>query len=383
MLLIEFDGKKLFKAHGISIAPSFLMESPDDECLVSDFDKEHWIVKAQVPVGGRGKAGGIVRAANETEIRTAVQSMLGSQLKGHRVNACLVEKIIGGDEHYLAIVIDADSGGISLMYSPDGGVDIEASAKEESRLFREKISLDRAQFEVALSNLSVWIGTENAGPIVECARKLGDMFFDLGLLVAEINPLFVNSRGEVIAGDAKVVIDLNGLEKTHEIMDVLKHHAAWYPDVWRKIQENFDFIEIDPKGNIGLITTGAGLSMMLLDEIIARGAKPFNFADIRTGQMRGDPARLVTMFNWLKNASDVRVVLVNVFAGITDLEEFAQILVSALGQMTDWDVPVIARLIGNNEQKAYSILSQTTGRIRLEPDLEKAIELAIEFGKED
>lgn len=379
MLLIESDGKELFKAHGIPVAPSFLMESAEAECGLSDGGQ--WVVKAQVPVGGRGKAGGIVRAANEQEVRAAVQSMLGGRLKGHDIKACLVEQAVSGQEHYLAVVVDPGQGGIRLMYSREGGVDIESVAKEEGKVFQETMALDRSLFDAALGNLAGWIGDESADPIVACARKLGAMFFDLGLLVAEINPLFVDAAGRVLAGDAKVVIDLSAMERTPGLMEILRKHHTWYPDAWRKIQEDFDFIEIDAQGSIGLITTGAGLSMMLLDELIARGARPFNFADVRTGQMRGDPARLMTMFGWLKKASGVRVVLINVFAGITDLEEFAQTLAKALDQVPDWKLPIVARLIGNNEGRAHAILQGRGGNIYIESDLEKAMDLAVELGR--
>lgn len=383
MLLIESDGKELFKAHGIPVANSFLMESSDDACPLSHRDARHaqWVVKAQVPVGGRGKAGGIVLTANEQEVRAAVRTMLGTRLKGHQVKACLVEDAVSGSEHYLAVVIDPGQGGIRLMYSREGGVDIETVAKQEGKVFQETLPLDVGRFDEAVNHMAAWIADESAGPIVECARKLGAMFFELGLLVAEINPLFVDKDGAVLAGDAKVVIDLNAMERTPDLMEMLRGHSTWYPDAWRKIQEDFDFIEVDVQGSIGLITTGAGLSMMLLDELIARGAKPFNFADVRTGQMRGDPARLTTMFGWLQDANNVRVVLINVFAGITDLEEFAQILVQALDRIEGWDVPIVARLVGNNEQCANVILEGLSGRVHLEPDLEKAMDLAVALGR--
>lgn len=383
MLLIESDGKALFKAHGIPVAPSFLMESADDPCPLPEPGRAHaqWVVKAQVPVGGRGKAGGIFLVSNEQETRAAVRSLLGTRLKGHQIKACLIEDAVSGKEQYLAVVVDPGQGGIRLMYSREGGVDIETIAREAGKVFQESLPLDETLFAQALERLAAWIGDSTAPAIVECARKLGALFFELGLMVAEINPLFVDDRGEVLAGDAKVVIDLNAIGRTPDILEMLRQHQTWYPDAWRKIQEDFDFIEVDAKGSIGLITTGAGLSMMLLDELIARGARPFNFADVRTGQMRGDPARLLTMFGWLKQASNVRVVLINVFAGITDLEEFAQILVKALQQIEDWNVPIVARLIGNNEQKALAILETQAGRVRFEPDLEKAMDLAVALGR--
>ncbi|HEY2133700.1 MAG TPA: hypothetical protein VGH36_12125, partial [Acetobacteraceae bacterium] len=137
--------------------------------------------------------------------------------------------------------------------------------------------------------------------------------------------------------------------------------------------EGFDYVELDPKGQIGLVTTGAGLSMMLIDELTARGAKPLNFCDIRTGQMRGSHARLIRVLEWITAHASLRAVLVNIFAGITDLGEFATLLAAAIEASPNLQVPVIVRLVGRNATDAQRILQIATPALFVTEDLETAL----------
>ena len=165
--------------------------------------------------------------------------------------------------------------------------------------------------------------------IVAIGRRLATLLLQHELALAEINPLFVSAFG-CVAGDAKVVVDLNAIERQPRIAAMIEARPETYADANRKLREGFDYVELDPDGEIGLVTTGAGLSMMLIDELTARGGKPLNFCDIRTGQMRGSPARLQRVLEWITSRPSLRVVLVNIFAGITDLAEFATLLATAI-----------------------------------------------------
>ena len=174
------------------------------------------------------------------------------------------------------------------------------------------------------------------------------------LALAEINPLFVSAAG-CVAGDAKLVVDLGAVERQPRIAALIAARPQTYADANRKLTEGFDYVEIDPEGEIGLLTTGAGLSMMLIDELAARGMKPLNFCDIRTGQMRGSPARVMRVLEWLTSRPSLRAVLVGVFAGITDLAEFADLLATGMERTPSLRVPVVARLVGRGaaEARAY------------------------------
>ena len=192
------------------------------------------------------------------------------------------------------------------------------------------------------------------------------------LALAEINPLFVSDAG-CVAGDAKLVVDLGAVERQPRIAALIEARPDIYTDANRKLREGFDYVEIDPDGEIGLVTTGAGLSMMLIDELAARGMKPLNFCDIRTGQMRGSPARVMRVLEWITSRPSLRAVLVNMFAGITDLAEFGGLLATGMEQTPGLRVPVVARLVGRGAAEARRILAERQPAMFVTEDLEEAL----------
>lgn len=191
-------------------------------------------------------------------------------------------------------------------------------------------------------------------------------------MLAEINPLFVTAEA-CMAGDAKVVIDLNALPRQPGLAALIAARPGAYADTARKLASGFDYVEIDPAGTIGLLTTGAGLSMMLIDELVARGARPLNFCDIRTSMLRGSPARIIAALGWMTAHKSLRVVLVNIFAGITDLGEFAALLADAIAQSPALRVPVVARLIGRGADEARRVLAVRAPAVTVEDDLSAAL----------
>ena len=147
-----------------------------------------------------------------------------------------------------------------------------------------------------------------------------------------------------------------------------------YTDAVRKITEGFDYVELDPSGEIGLLTTGAGLSMMLIDELTARGGKPLNFLDIRTGQLRGSPQRIIHALTWMAERPSLKVVLVNIFAGITDLAEFSTLLADALEKTPHMQAPVVARLVGRGAATAKANLAQRRPGMLVTEDLQESLD---------
>lgn len=374
MLLLEADGKFLLRKAGIATPRGVRLR--DARAAVALPGTGPWIAKAQVPVGGRGKAGGILSVASLSQLQSALDTLLGMRIKGYETREVLVEERSVGHEHYLALMVDAGAGGVRLIYSPHGGMDVESHAHTESDGFNEVLPLNAAALEAAARRLSAGAEPSLHGGLFDVCRRLIALFLERQLMLAEINPLFAQSGGNFVAGDAKLVIDTNTLPAQPLLRDILTEGRALYPDAWRKLSQDFDFVEVDPAGQVGLVTTGAGLSMMLIDEMVDRGLVPYNFCDMRTGQMRGSPARLLQIFDWLAAARDVRVVLVNIFAGITDLSEFARLLVDALHQRPNLRLPIVARLVGHGEVAAQRIIAANPSLgIDFEPDLEKAITL--------
>ncbi|MDR3532055.1 MAG: acetate--CoA ligase family protein [Rhodopila sp.] len=364
MLLIEADGKALFAEHGIPV-PAGVVVTDVVPPLPGDGP---WMVKAQVPVGGRGKAGGIVRCGSRAEVEAAVARMLRTRLKGHSVDACLVEQAAAGQERYLAIMVDAASYGLRVIYSAQGGGEIEQSGSAQGRLCPPHPgAATEALAELIADEPEAW-----RAQVAAIGKALAEMLLERELALAEINPLFVAESG-CVAGDAKVVVDLNAVGRQPRIASLIAARPAIYMDACRKLAEGFDYVELDPEGEIGLVTTGAGLSMMLIDELTARGAKPLNFCDIRTGQMRGSPARLIRVLEWITSRSSLKAVLVNIFAGITDLGEFAGLLAAAIQASPGLRVPVVARLVGRNAAEAQRILGEAQPGMLVTEDLEEAL----------
>jgi succinyl-CoA synthetase beta subunit len=364
VLLIEADGKALLAMHGVEVPDAVLAS---DAAIADLPGVGPWMVKAQVPVGGRGKAGGVVRCDTRQDVVAAVQRMLGGRLKGHQVDACLIEQAAAGEERYLAIMVDPASYGLRVIYSAAGGVDIEQSGAQ-GRLCPPHVS---AAAE-ALAELIADEPSELRGPIAAVGRRLADLLIGRELALAEINPLFVSAAG-CVAGDAKLVVDLGAVERQPSIAALIGSRPQTYVDANRKLVEGFDYVELDPHGEIGLVTTGAGLSMMLIDELTARGMMPLNFCDIRTGQMRGSPARLMRVLEWITSRPSLRIVLVNIFAGITDLAEFGGLLATAIEQTPTLRVPVVARLVGRGAQDARRILADRQPGMLVTEDLEGAM----------
>jgi succinyl-CoA synthetase beta subunit len=365
VLLIEADGKALLAEHGIAVPEGLLVTDATIGDLPGDGP---WMVKAQIPVGGRGKAGGVVRCDVPQDVAAAVHRMLGRRLKGHEVEACLIEQAAAGEERYLAVMVDAASYGLRVIYSARGGVDIEQSGAADGRVCPPHA----AAVAEALDELIADEAEVFRGRIRAVGRMLADMLIERELALAEINPLFV-SHGGCVAGDAKLVVDLSAVERQPRIAALIEARPNIYADANRKLTEGFDYVELDPEGEIGLVTTGAGLSMMLIDELTALGMKPLNFCDIRTGQMRGSPARAIRVLDWITSRSSLRAVLISVFAGITDLAEFGGLLATAMEQTPTLRVPVVARLVGRGAPEARRILAERHPGMLVTEDLEEAM----------
>jgi succinyl-CoA synthetase beta subunit len=369
MLLIEADGKALLAEHGIAIPAGHLVTAAD--VIAPPADAGPWMVKAQVPVGGRGKAGGIRQCGTPDDVAAAVRGMLGGRLKGHAVEACLIEQVVSGAERYLALMVDPASYGVRVIYLAEGGMAVE----QDSGGGRSGgiCAPELASIVVTLDELLTREPQEVRAQIAETGRKLAEMLLARELALAEINPLFVGDAG-CVAGDAKVVVDLNAADRQPRIAELIAARPSIYLDANRKLTEGFDYVEIDPEGEIGLVTTGAGLSMMLIDEMSARGMRPLNFCDVRSGQLRGNPHRLVRVLEWITSRPSLRVVLVNIFAGITDLGEFATLLAQAVDASQNLRVPVVARLVGRGADEARRILGDKRPDIAMEEDLQVALD---------
>ncbi len=336
-----------------------------------------WVVKAQVQAGGRGKAGGIRIVADKAALFEAARAIGALTIGGFPVRDVRVEAAVpGACELYLGLVLDPTRAEVVVMASEAGGVDVEA---DTSRMKTRSAPLDAAALRAALDALKADFPPDMATVIVRAGAILIDAFLDLDATMIEVNPLFLLPGGDWVAGDLRVDLDLNALPRQPVLAALIDARPETYADAAFKQAHGYDLVVTDPAGQIGLVATGAGLSMQLLDEMARRGLSSFNFCDIRSGMMRGDPVRLVENLSVIRGAPNLRCVLVNIFAGITELGEFAELLLQALDATPELRVPMVVRLVGNGQERADAILrAAARPGMMLERDLDRALDLCKE-----
>ena len=370
MYLLEHDAKQLLARYGIPVPDGWLFER-DATLHRAAIPAGPWMVKGQVAAGGRGKAGLIRKAATMQEIANHTSAIVGATVKGRPIESVRIERqVTGVEEAYIGLLLDAGAGGIRVILSAEGGMDVENLPAGAIR--SEVTAPEAGALSACVARLAAAVDGPKGKALAEAGQRLARVFLECEAMLIEVNPLFVHADGSWVAGDAKVVTDDNALARQEPLRELLEERAGAYPDVARKEEHGFDYVVVDPGGEIGLLTTGAGLSMMLIDELRAAGLKPYNFLDIRTGGLRGEVKRLVQVLQWLTEGRNVKVLLVNIFAGITDLAEFSKLLVEALAAVPALKVPVVARLVGNGLPAAREVLS--AAGIGLHTDLDKALD---------
>lgn len=372
MFLFEHDAKALLETFGV-VVPAGCWVGPDGG-VDGAMPTGALIVKAQVAGGGRGKAGGIRRAADAAAAIEVAQALASAPLAGLEVAGCRVEQAIAGSaEVYLSLTLDASRAQVQVLLCDHGGVDIESAGADS--LVREWAALDAAAIAGAVKRAAQRLVPANRAAVAAAGERLAAAFVGLDAQLVEINPLFVLPDDEGlrwVAADAKVITDDNALYRRPVLAELVERAAVRYPEAARKWRHGCDYVVVDAQGEIALLTTGAGLSMMLIDELRAQGMRPYNFLDVRTGGLRGDPQRLVDVLGWMREGVRVRVLLVNIFAGITHLGEFARLLVRAMDAVPGFAVPVVARLAGPGFDEAVEVLGARG--VRVERDLSRAIE---------
>jgi len=377
MFLFEHDAKALLGGFGLAAPAGCWVDAAG--VVEGTLPQAPLIVKAQVAGGGRGKAGGIRRASTAAEALETAARLQASPLGGLAVVGCRVEQAIdGAHEVYLSIALDASRASVQVLASDAGGVDIESAAP--ASLVRESAELDAPSIAGAVRRAAQRLAPGSREAVIAAGECLAAAFIALDAQLIEINPLFVlppvpgthADRPRWLAADARLITDDNALYRQPALCALVAHAAARYPEAARKWRHGCDYVVVDPEGEIALLTTGAGLSMMLIDELRAQQLRPYNFLDVRTGGLRGDPQRLIDVLGWMSEGARVRVLLVNIFAGITDLGEFSRLLVRALDAVPALRVPVVARLAGPGFEQAVEVLGARG--VSVETDLTRAID---------
>ncbi|MBP7560540.1 MAG: ADP-forming succinate--CoA ligase subunit beta [Armatimonadetes bacterium] len=353
MKIHEYQAKRLFAEIGIPVPEGRLAHTPDEAAQAAQELGPPVAVKAQVLVGGRGKAGGIKLAASVSEAEDRAAEILGMEIKGLPVRSVLVERTADiRSELYLSIALDRASRAPLLLGSAMGGVDIEEVARTRPEAI-ERVPIDP---EFGLRPYTAWAALRRmlgdpdlTRQAVRIAGKLYSLFMDLDSSLVEINPLIVTGEGQVMALDAKVNLDDNALHR-HPQLDALRDLDAEDPRERDAKANDLSFVALE--GDIGCIVNGAGLAMATMDMVKHAGGRPANFLDVG-GSSR--PEKVLHAMRIILADPQVRVILLNIFGGITRCDDIAQGLIAARTEL-GVRVPIVARLTGTNEQEGRALL---------------------------
>jgi succinyl-CoA synthetase beta subunit len=351
--LFEYQARDLFEAGGVPVLPALVADSPEQAfAAAEELGTPVVVVKAQVKVGGRGKAGGVKLARSPQEAAERASDILGMDIKGHLVRQVMIAA--GADiaeEYYFSMLLDRSAGKYLAMCSREGGVDIETLAVERPEaLARVQVDpltgLDAATAEEIV--VAAGFAEADRAAIAEVLVRLGRVYLDNDATLVEVNPLVKTADGRIIALDGKVTLDANAAFR-HPEWAAYADDAAEDPLEVRAREKGLNYVKLD--GSVGVIGNGAGLVMSTLDVVAAAGAelpgqpRPANFLDI------GGGASAQVMANGLEiilSDPQVRVVLVNVFGGITACSEVAKGIRDALTMLGDKaSKPIVVRLDGN------------------------------------
>lgn len=376
MKLFEYNGKAIFKEHGLPVPQGYLAKTPEEAADAQKKIGKKCVIKAQILSGGRGKAGGVKFASTPDEAKEAAASILGIELKDLTVNKVYVEEAADiARELYLSIMMDTAAKDNYVVLSASGGVEIESNTDTIVRMpIGWKLEMER--YEVRTLMYKAGLDVKYEEELYNIITKAIEVFKAVNATLVEINPLVITGEDKMIACDAKINIDNNIIPYNEEIQAIIKSDpVAWESELF-KLENDFDYLDLDPDGAIGILSTGAGLTMAMVDKMKMANINPVNFIDIRTGGFRGSTQRLEIALDKITGNPNCKVILVNVFAGITDLNEFAGLLLKAL-QIKKVSLPVVIRLEGNNLDAAKETLKG--GGYDVINSLDEAIDKAVEI----
>ena len=355
MDLLEYQGKQLFARHGLDVSPGKAVRTADEAVRAANGIGYPVVVKAQVLIGGRGKAGGVKVAGDEAEVREHAAEILGMDIRGHTVRTLWIERASEIEsEYYASVLLDRSAKQPLLIFRVEGGVDIEQVAERSpEKLVRHHIdALAGLSREEALEIArEAGVDADVLDGVAGALLALYEVWTDEEATLVEINPLIVTPQREVRALDAKVSLDGNALFR-HPENQALSDQDEGDPLERRAREEGLQYVKLD--GNIGILGNGAGLVMSTLDVVAQAGGAPANFLDAGGGS---DAAKIEQAVQLILANDAVRAVLFNIFGGITRCDEVARGLIAAFGHIST-SVPFVVRLDGTNDAEGRRLLSE-------------------------
>jgi succinyl-CoA synthetase beta subunit len=371
----EYQAKEIFRKYGIPIPPGEVASTPDQAEAIARKFGTTVVVKAQVHAGGRGKAGGVKLAKTPEEAKSVAAQILKLTIKGLPVQKVLVTPAADiASEAYVGIIVDRASKRAVFMASPAGGIDIEeVAAKTPEKLLKHPVDprYGLQLYEAMQLAFFLYSDTKQVRAAAKILQQLYRAFSENGGSLAEINPLVTTPAGDVVALDAKMVIDDNELERRTDIA-ALRDESAEDPSEVDARKASLTFIKLD--GNVGCVVNGAGLAMATMDLVKYYGGEPANFLDIGGSS---NPEKVVAALRIITSDPNVKAILFNIFGGITRTDDVANGIVTAIKQ-NPLKVPLVIRLTGTNEEIALKILKEhgLSAMTDMDEAVKKAVALA-------
>jgi len=372
--LHEFQSKRIFADHGVPIPEGDVAKSSGQARAIAERMGVPVVVKAQVLVGGRGKARGIKVAQTPDQAEELAGQILSLEIKGLPVRTVLVDRAVDiRKEIYLGAVIDRAAGRVAMMASSEGGVEIEEVARTNPEAIK-KVRIDPfielRSYQTRWLAKKIGLDVELFGEFDRIAQGLYRAFLASDASLAEINPLVLTAEGRLLAVDGKMVVDDNGLFRHPELAEMRPVEEETVAEREAR-QAGLSYVQLE--GQIGCMVNGAGLAMATMDIIKRWGGEPANFLDIGGG---AKAERVATALRLILADERVEAVLFNIFGGITRCDEVARGILTALEE-TQPDLPMVVRLVGTNEEEGRRILERSEYRLTTAATLADAAQRAV------
>lgn len=374
MKLHEYQSKRLFAEHGVPIPSGGVAATPERARAIAKELGGPVVVKSQVLVGGRGKAGGIKVAENPEEAETYARNILGMSIKGLSVRKVLIDEAADiSQEIYLGIVVDRAARRPAMMASSEGGVEIEEVARVKPEAIK-RITIDPylglRGYQTLRVAKGIGLSKDQFRSFGKIAQGLYSAFEAYDASLAEINPLVVTSDGSLLAVDGKMVVDDNALFRHADLTEMRDVEAEAAAEREAR-QAGLSYVKLD--GTIGCMVNGAGLAMATMDIFKHFGGSPANFLDIGGG---AQAERVATALRLILDDESVEAVLFNIFGGITRCDEVAAGILSAFEEVKP-TVPLVARLVGTNEEEGRAMLNASDYDLMTAETLAEAAQTAV------
>lgn len=390
MNIHEYQGKSILKSFGVAIQEGIVAETPEQAVeaakrLKADYNSDWVVVKAQIHAGGRGKGGGVKLAKNLDEVKEKATQIIGMQLitpqtsaEGKKVNKVLIAQDVyypGANptkEFYMSILLNRSTGRNIIMYSTEGGMDIEAVAEATPHLiWKEEIDpkVGLRDFQCRKIAFNLGLSGQAFKEMTKFVAALYKAYDSIDASLFEINPVLKTSDDKIIAVDSKVTFDGNGLFR-HPDYEQMRDETEENPIDVEARKADLNYVKLD--GNVGCMVNGAGLAMATMDIIKLSGGEPANFLDVGG---TANAERVEKAFGIILRDKNVKAILVNIFGGIVRCDRVAQGVIDAYKNMGSINVPIIVRLQGTNAEAAKKLIDDSGLKVYSAIQLQEAADL--------